>query len=126
MNKDGSRYRDWCAWRDERNTPAWIQREPWTGPRGLLVEGRPFLAHYDYKQTHLMYISGGWQMTRRQVMVDNPWNEELMWAGAEDCFLSKQLLQDVPQKYNYMMNTYSTVKLLKQKDVVLMERSDLR
>jgi hypothetical protein len=124
INPDGTRYRDWVIWNDPNYGRPWICREPWCG-NGLLVEGTACIPSYQYKKTQYLYISGGWQMARKHVMEEVPWDESIMWGQGEDAAWSRQALQLYPNKYNYLMNTYSTLKLDKYKDIVVALREDI-
>ena len=97
-NKDGTRFRDWCAWDDPE----------------LCFDGgeqRIVLPNYDYINRKYMYISGGYWISKKYVMDDEPLDEDLDWGESEDVEWSKRVLS----KYVYMMNEHSKVKLLKDK-----------
>lgn len=94
-NGNGRRFRDWVLW------------DSVDGVIGLM----------DYDISHLskyQYISGTYWVAKKQVMEEFPLDEKLLWGEGEDVEWSKQ----VRSKYNFSMNKYSTVKLLKWKDVV--------
>jgi len=97
-NKDGTRFRDWCAWDD---------------PEICFTEGNQHivLPPYDYDKCKNMYISGGYWLSKKYVMEQEPLNEDLNWGESEDVEWSKRVLP----KYSYRMNKYSKVKLLKDK-----------
>ena len=97
-NKDGTRFRDWCAWNDPEFC---FDTE----------NQRIVLPSYDYNKHKYMYISGGYWISKKYVMEEEPLNENLDWGESEDVEWSKRVLP----KYVYMMNKYSKVKLLKDK-----------
>ena len=98
-NSDGSRYRDWCIWDD----PEINYRN--NGEHSVI------LPPYNYGVTEHMYISGAYWVAKKYVMEKEPLNEDLLWAQGEDVEWSKRVIP----KYNYKMNEYSKVKLLKDK-----------
>ena len=106
-NPDGTRFRDWCAWDDPELC--------------YLPSGQHWacLVPYSYSKKQHMYISGAYWVAKKSVMEEEPLNEELCWGEAEDVEWSYR----IRKKFNYKMNPYSTVKLLKQKDVILKDKS---
>tara|TARA_Y100000034_G_scaffold128438_1_gene182999 strand:+ start:1023 stop:1691 length:669 start_codon:yes stop_codon:yes gene_type:complete len=110
-NEDGSRFRDWCAYDDpEINFPGGAQKMQ-TRPVITDPNHRLMLPPYDYDKIHYMYISGGYWISKKYVMEDEPLNENLDWAESEDVEWSKRVLP----KYIYKMNTYSSSRTLKDK-----------
>ena len=99
-NKDGSRFRDWCAWDD---------------PELNYINGnhRVCLPSYNYDKTKYMYISGGYWIAKKYIMEKYQLNESLVWGQSEDVEWSKRTLKNV----NYRMNTKSSVTILKQKSL---------
>ncbi len=121
-NTDGSRYRDLCAWDDPRHGPAWRQHEPpWTPPEGLLTLGSPFLPPYSYDKFHYTYLSGGYFIGKRQYLLDNPQNEELVHGLAEDVWWSREHRDT----WRYVMNPNSITRLLRWKERHFPERNIL-
>ncbi len=106
VNYDGSRFRDWCIWPHNNNH------------MDALI-GRDCLIPYNI--THLskyMYISGSYWIAKKDVMVEYPLNENLMWGQGEDVFWSKQ----IREKYDFNMNINSSVFIMKpNKDKVFNE-----
>lgn len=97
LTKEGIRFRDWCIW-------------PKNGNIMDSTIGRQCLIPYDI--THLskyMYISGSYWIAKKSVMVEFPLNESLSWGQGEDVQWSKE----VRIKYEFSMNTNSTVQILK-------------
>lgn len=117
LKQDGSRFRDWCSWSDSRYGHPWVQHEPFCPPEGIRYEGKPCLVPYNYQHTDRMYISGTYWLARKQVMLDNPLDENLYWGQGEDVEWSLRVLKE--KKYKYVMNTQSICKLLKNKDTIL-------
>jgi hypothetical protein len=66
-----------------------------------------------------MYISGSYWVAKKDVMLEFKLDENLCWGQSEDIVWSKQ----VSQKYEFTMNTYSVVKLLKYKDLIIKDYS---
>lgn len=97
-NFDGTRFRDWTLWA--------LDAEP-------ILNSRGFLIPYDITNlSKLMYFSGTYWVAKKDKMLKFPLNERLFWAEGEDVEWSSR----VRIEYDFSMNTYSTVKLLKYKD----------
>ena len=105
LNKDGTRYRDWCAWDDPECC--------------YLANGRHWgcLVPYNYSKTQYMYISGAYWVAKKHVMTEEPLDENLCWGEGEDVDWSFRFRD----KYRYKMNIWSSAKLLKQKDLLVNE-----
>ena len=56
-----------------------------------------------------MYISGAYWVAKKDVMLEFPLDENLIWGQGEDVLWSKQ----IREKYEFNMNTNSSVKLIK-------------
>lgn len=98
---DGSRFRDWTIWAGD------IQK--------LKLPSQHCLLPYDI--THLskyMYISGAYWIAKKEVMEEFPLKESLVWGQGEDVEWSSRLRK----KYNFSINTFSKVKLMKNKNVI--------
>jgi len=93
-NLDGTRYRDWVTW-----------DLPNVGMR---------LVDYSYTETQFMYISGAYWVAKKSFMLANPLDERRSWCQGEDVEWSKR----IRDHWNYVMNPYSEVKMLKYKDSV--------
>lgn len=105
-NSDNSRFRDWCALDDpEINYPYGGIKKGWGSNHRIM------LPPYNYDKKHYMYISGGFWIAKKYIMEKEPLNESLDWGESEDIEWSKRVLP----KYNYKINTYSSVKSLKYK-----------
>ena len=64
------------------------------------------LPYDEWTRVPYMYISGGWIMTKKQVLIDNPFNEELVHGQAEDVEWSLR----VRNKYRIVCNGSAIVK----------------
>jgi len=108
VNLDGTRFRDWCIWPDNEN---WMDA----------VIGRDCLIPYDISHlTKFMYISGGYWIAKKEVMLEFPLDNNLFWGQGEDVIWSKL----VREKYPFQMNQHSTVQIIKPgKDRVFGEAS---
>jgi len=96
-NQDHSRFRDWTLWAEDA--------EP-------IIQNREFLL--PYSETSLskwMYVSGAYFVAKKDFMILNPLNEDLLWGESEDVEWSKR----VRQITDFCINPYSSVRLLKQK-----------
>lgn len=108
LNSDGSRYRDWSLWPHDLD-------DIW-GPTC-----RECLLPYNVTNlSKFMYISGAYWVAKKRVMEQFPLNEELTWGESEDVDWSKR----VRTTFNFKINPYSKVSLLKQKDPVFTEISE--
>jgi hypothetical protein len=108
INTDGSRFRDWCIWPHNGN---WMDG----------VVGRECLIPYNISHlTKFMYISGGYFIVKKNIMLEFPLDERLSWGEGEDVIWSKQ----VREKYKFSMNPHSEVIITKAgKDRVFEETS---
>ena len=109
INLNGERFRDWCIWPHNNNKmDGFIERE--------------CLIPYDI--IHLskyMYISGAYWVAKKDVMLEFPLDENLIWGQGEDVLWSKQ----IREKYNFNMNTNSSVFIIKgNKDRVFNEPNE--
>ena len=107
FNTDKSRYRDWVLYDDPKIN--------WPGGGYPQIHGNNghsmVLPPYDYPSTKYMTISGAYWVSKKHVMQQQPLDESLGWGEGEDAEWSKRILL----KYEYKMNTYSSVMLLKNK-----------
>jgi hypothetical protein len=103
INRNGERYRDWTLW-VENDIPfdGYIQRTRQT----LLPYSINTLSPY-------MYISGAFWVAKREFMLQNPLNEELVWGQMEDVEWSKR----VREKTSFVFLKNAKVYLLRQKSV---------
>jgi len=98
LNMDGTRFRDWCVWDD----PDICYPND---------KHRIMLPDYTYDNKKYMYISGGYWVAKKSLMMLHPLDENLCWGESEDVKWSKE----IRYRYKYEMNTYSAVQTLKQK-----------
>lgn len=64
------------------------------------------LKYDDWSRTRYMYVSGGYFIVKKQVALDNPFNEELLHGQAEDVEWSLR----VRTRYNIKCNGQSVVR----------------
>lgn len=103
LNKDNTRYRDWCLWQDDA--------EGYTQKNNYLIP-------YEVTNiTKMMYISGAYWVAKKEFMLKNLLNENLSWGQGEDVEWSLR----VRNKTIFKVNTKSIVKLAKQKDKIFNE-----
>lgn len=103
LNSDGSRYRDWCLWKDDADK---------------FVSPNNYLIPYDIDNlSGMMYISGAYWIAKKEFMINNRLNEKLKWEQGEDVEWSLR----VRNKTNFKINTESCVHLLKQKNRIFNE-----
>jgi hypothetical protein len=113
INYDGTRYRDWCLcmWNDPN-----IDGQYNKLISEIVEPGMKCLLPYDEDRfTKHMYFSGAYWVAKKNVMLEFPLNEKLIWGQGEDVVWS----MEVRKKYNFSMNKYSAVELLKYKDTIL-------
>ena len=103
LNNDGARFRDWCI----------------HDPSDLGNNYTGIIPYYVNGLSKKMYISGSYWVAKKDVMLEFKLDENLCWGQSEDIVWSKQ----VSQKYEFTMNTYSVVKLLKYKDLIIKDYS---
>jgi hypothetical protein len=102
-NLDGKRNIDWLIYYQDLCFPNGEQLLP-----------------YNLEFSKIMYIPGFYWVAKKEVMLEFPLNENLVWGEAEDVDWSKR----IREKYNFSMNSESTVQFLKQKEYTLNEMSD--
>lgn len=103
-NYDGTRYRDWCIC-------------IWDNTKIEEIIGPSLKCNMPYDETRFkkhMYFSGCYWVAKKSIMLEFPLDERLIWGQGEDVFWSSK----VRKKYNFSMNKFSNVKLLKQKNPI--------
>ena len=103
LNVDYTRFRDWVLWPHNHTTVD-----------SIITQNRQCIIPYNI--THLskyMYISGSYWVAKKSVMKEFKLNESLGWGDGEDVNWSMQ----VRTKYDFSINTNSTVRCLKHKDI---------
>ena len=102
VDNDGQRFRDWCIW-------------PGNGNEMDSIIGLDCLIPYDISNlSKYMYISGTYWVAKKHVMIEFKLNEDLIWCQGEDLEWSER----IKNKYKISFNKNSSVRLLKQKDVI--------
>lgn len=102
LNSDSSRYIDWVIWPHNKNFMD-----------NIVLPNRECLIPYD--MTHLskyQYISGAYWVAKKDVMMEFPLDENLVWGQGDDVIWSRL----VRKKYNFSINRFSSVKSLKLKE----------
>jgi hypothetical protein len=112
LNLDGSRFRDWCL-----NPYSVIP------PKGPIINREFLLPYNEVSLIEKMYISGTYWVAKKQFMLDNPLDENLLWGESEDLKWS----EIVNKKTIFKMNTRSVVQCLKYKhfDFTLINEENL-
>lgn len=113
INHDGTRFRDWISFDDPDVMPHRRQYRN-SSPQIAIDFHSAYMPSYDYDKTQYMYISGSYWVAKKHVMEAEPLDERLLWGETEDIEWSFR----VRDKYKYVMNTYSAVKLMRYKDNV--------
>lgn len=111
LNKDGKRFRDWCAIGNDAWMKQPIDNQPVPQEIG---EGR--LLRYDNNAYgRWQYSSGAYMIAKRFVWLELPFDEERVWAGGEDVELSRRWYQRYKEDA-FKMNPAASVQFFKQKD----------
>jgi hypothetical protein len=105
-NPDGSRFRDWVMFPDNYSSAM----------RQLtkMHEHETLLPYEETRMSKFQYFSGSWWVAKKDIMKELPLDENLAWGEGEDVLWS----QCFRNKYEFSINKFSSVKLLKQKDPV--------
>jgi len=107
LNIDMTRYRDWCLWMDDAKE---------------YVENNNYLIPYSLKNlSKMMYISGAYWVAKKKFMLENMLNEKLKWGQGEDVEWSIR----VRKITDFKINEGSVVKLMKYKDRIFNEITDI-
>jgi hypothetical protein len=100
LNLDGSRFRDWC-----------LNPYDVIPPLGPILNREFFIPYDEERFTNKMYISGTYWVAKKEFMLQNPLDEELIWGESEDLRWSEL----VRNKTKFKMNPHSIVQSLKYK-----------
>jgi hypothetical protein len=106
INTDGTRYRDWCLWKDDA--------DKFVSPNNYLIP---------YEMIHLsgmMYISGAYWVAKKKFMETHKLNENLKWGQGEDVEWSLRARDFT----DFKINIKSPVKLMKYKERIFKETTD--
>tara|TARA_Y100000389_G_scaffold73484_1_gene70126 strand:- start:497 stop:1267 length:771 start_codon:yes stop_codon:yes gene_type:complete len=110
LTNNNQRYRDWTFW--QLNNTKFDE---------YFIKTRGCLVPYHIKNlSKYMYISGAYWVAKKDFMTKNKLNEQLLWGEGEDVEWSKR----VRKKIEFDFNEFSTVKLLKEKEVIFKEIDD--
>lgn len=110
-NFDGTRYRDWCI-------------SMWDNSKIKEIIGNTFKCNLPYDENRFikhMYFSGCYWVSKKHIMEEYPLDERLIWGQGEDVLWSNL----VRKKYDFSMNKFSKVKLLKKKDAIYNNADEL-
>lgn len=111
-NIDGSRYHDWVLWVENNS---FLDK--------YVEKSRVTLIPYKYKKfLKYMYVPGGYWIAKREFMIKNPLNEELVWGQAEDVEWSKR----IRKLADYKINSKSILKILKHKPAKFKEPNQIQ
>jgi hypothetical protein len=106
----GERHRDWCVYYNtDRSSEFWSGTT--SGCDDPDLPAGTLNVPYEYNKTQYMYISGAYWVAKKDFMLKYPLDETLKWGQSEDVVWARL----VRNTWNYKMNTYSTVRLLKDK-----------
>jgi hypothetical protein len=116
INLNGDRFRDWLI------NPFEVSEELRLilslRPEGLSKPGYAcILPYWVTNLTELMYISGTYWVAKKDVMMEFPLNESLLWGQGEDVEWSNR----IRNKYKFSINANSAVLLIKQKEEYFIE-----
>lgn len=103
LNLDDTRYRDWVLWEN-----------PVLNGETIVKRAEHIIPYYIDNLSRYMYFSGAYWVAKKEIMEKYPLNEELVWNRGEDIEWSKKYRES----HDFVMNTYSSVKLMKKKDPV--------
>jgi len=99
VNMDGGRYRDWTIFQDIHSDAA----VKYAGAN----KGECLLP-YDVEVSRYQYLSGAYFAAKRDVMMEFPFDENLLWGHGEDLEWAYRFRR----KYKFSMNQESSVHLM--------------
>lgn len=114
LNKEGTRGADWLV------SPKYMEKILTDETENILMSVAPHENHAKYvcglpynesTLSHIQYISGGYFLCRKEVLLNVPFDEKLAWGDAEDVEWSFRVLKQYQIEYNY----YSTIHIQKPK-----------
>ncbi len=115
LQSDGKRYTDWKAWDDpifgDRKLARYKDLHWFDKNKYITYNGESAIVPDAYDRTRYMAIFGHFWIAKKHVMIEEPLNEEVFYNEGEDIEWSLR----VRHKYKYMLNTESSVVLLKDK-----------
>lgn len=118
-NSNDKRYRDWVLWYRDLY-PAVSDVVTKDEIQNIIKTAQVILPYDIIHLSKYMYISGAYWVAKKDVMLEFPLNENLVWGAGEDI----QWSQNVRKKYDFSMNVNSIVKFIKFKEPVWNECSD--
>ena len=98
LDMNGCRFHDWVINPD---------KHMWFRKRNQGME--TFLPYDVSHMTKYQYISGGYWIAKKHVMMEFPLDNRLLWGQGEDIAWSNQVMN----KYNFTMNAEAIVRLIK-------------
>lgn len=113
---DGERFRDWTMfpWHhcyDHKLAQDTKKLWDYSG----IVNNECVLPYDELRLNKYQYLTGAYWIGKKNVMLEIPLNEDLVWDRGEDCEWSWRLTQ----KYNFSMNQNSTIHFMKWKQEAL-------
>lgn len=112
LNNDGTRFRDWVIFPWHHcfgNNFKKDSKQLWEYAN--ICNNESMLPYDELRFSKWQYFSGTYWVAKKHVMLEIPLDENLVWGNGEDCIWSNQFTN----KYEFSMNSNSTVKFLKQK-----------
>jgi glycosyltransferase involved in cell wall biosynthesis len=110
IKRTGDRYRDWCVYyNNDRSSIFWSGTI--SGCDDPDLPAGTVNVPYEYNKTQYMYISGAYWVAKKDFMLKYPLDEKYRWGQGEDVVWARS----VRNVWNYKMNTYSSMRLLKDK-----------
>lgn len=102
IQTDGERFPDWLLW---------IPKCAEVYLPELINTASGLLPYECLNLSKIMYFSGTYFVAKKKIMEEIPLNNDLVWAQGEDVEWSYRY----KEKYNFSLNTHSSVTLLKPK-----------
>jgi hypothetical protein len=79
-----------------------------------------YISYNDLSQTKTnMYVGGSYMCVKRKFMLENPLDYRRVWGQGEDV----EWAYRCKDKWNYTLNTFSVVRLLKDKEITIPDPS---
>jgi len=112
LNNDNTRFRDWVLfpWHHCYGEN-YIKKAKELWEFANIQNNESMIPYNETRFSRFQYFSGSYWVAKKQIMLEIPLDEGLVWGQGEDCVWSSQF----SSKYNFSMNANSTVKLLKWK-----------
>lgn len=111
-NQDGTRFRDWVIFPWHHCTSGKLANQTKKLWEYAEIENNESMIPYtENRFNKFQYFSGSYWVAKKSIMLEIPLDENLFWGDGEDCDFS----QKFTSKYEFSMNEFSTVHLLKYK-----------